>query len=172
MNNIKTSDQPIRLSDIYKYLNSAARDEKSIVYILLLKHTWHQQPAWFREKYIMLFPLFQDLAPNKHTSAIATMQSSKHDKKGWFLSVTCESQPFKVKQSSGFQMEERFEHSLLTPSIPSGLRRSWEDPEGKVNGVSVMVLYVTPISGIWQYWPLAGTICKIPLQLLLSPPPL
>lgn len=40
--------------------------------------------------------------------------------------------PLKVNQSSGFQMEERSEHSLLTPSIPSGRRRSWEDPEGKV----------------------------------------
>lgn len=77
----------------------------------------------------MLFPLLQDLAPNKHTSAIATMQSSKKWKKK--KRVTCGRQPLKVNQSSGFQMEERFEHSLLTPSIPSGLRRSWEDPEGK-----------------------------------------
>lgn len=33
-------------------------------------------------------------------------------------------------------MEERFEHSLLTPSIPSGLRRSWENPKEKVHGFS------------------------------------
>lgn len=46
--------------------------------------------------------------------------------------MTCGRQPLKVNQSSGFQMVERFEHSPLTPSIPSGLRRSWEDPGGKV----------------------------------------